>query len=691
MKQAKKGDLYVTLRDIGSYPVSMVEGTIFEASEDGTDNSVPYPNMEYDVIGAADSAVRRASRLEKIMYKRGWRNNSHSLNAPLLPYFLVDIGNDLSTHDRRHALADICKELGFKDLNAGHGYLGYNWKGKPINHYIEPASFQGMVFDTILQFIDYVFDYWFIPNGVKPVEIKDPHYEKGDIVVLTQDVFDMDKGFTFEVEKIMTEGVPKVCYSTYEITYQHIRKASRLEEKARYVSPPVEPDTSKDFCVYLEDNAEHSKFWKYCRDNHIPLNSWPGKGRHHGVKNGKPHTAGGWWGQQGMNYYKHVQNFLDDRPDVRYGNGPLKIWPDFSIELILNSDVLKYRELCKKYRVPYSDTYSNSRPWLGISNGSHGSFHEHWGWKVDNLETLEDLFKVRFKKVEDFKTLEESADSSMIKITWSDSESPGVVGTKIFRDGIEIGDVKTGQEYFKDFTAKKGVTHKYELKPYFKEDSMVDIAEHCVYLGDFEDWSEYAKICKKQGIKYCSWHGPELWHGKLDGEDNWQDYRFGIAHTRFFGSEDFEKYFKEELKEFPEEGYCMSMDIPLTNFVRKFTGSRERPKSKQFKGIVWKKGKGYWFVKTYSSHTEYTLEQLNKFIKPLKTTENENVHREISRTKKRRHDRVRQPPSRRKPTPITERLTRFEERFEQGKKRLGESLRGKRTKLSGNTRGSGSD
>ena len=56
--------------------------------------------------------------------------------------------------------------------------------------------------------------------------------------------------------------------------------------------------------------------------------------------------------------------------------------------------------------------------------------------------------------------------SVTVRVTWIDSVTAGVVGTKIYRDDVEIGDVLNGVETFDDDTADDAATYKYEVQAY---------------------------------------------------------------------------------------------------------------------------------------------------------------------------------------------------------------------------------
>lgn len=56
--------------------------------------------------------------------------------------------------------------------------------------------------------------------------------------------------------------------------------------------------------------------------------------------------------------------------------------------------------------------------------------------------------------------------SKTVRITWIDSATLGVLGTKIYRNDIEIGDVGNGIQTFDDINAVEGTTYKYEVQAY---------------------------------------------------------------------------------------------------------------------------------------------------------------------------------------------------------------------------------
>ena len=53
-----------------------------------------------------------------------------------------------------------------------------------------------------------------------------------------------------------------------------------------------------------------------------------------------------------------------------------------------------------------------------------------------------------------------------VKITWVDSTTLGILGTKVYRDDIEIADVGNGIQTFDDVNAQDGATYKYEVQAY---------------------------------------------------------------------------------------------------------------------------------------------------------------------------------------------------------------------------------
>ena len=57
-----------------------------------------------------------------------------------------------------------------------------------------------------------------------------------------------------------------------------------------------------------------------------------------------------------------------------------------------------------------------------------------------------------------------------VRITWVDSTTPGVIGTKIYRQNLKIGDVGNGVQTFDDDTALVGETYKYEVQAYTATD-----------------------------------------------------------------------------------------------------------------------------------------------------------------------------------------------------------------------------
>ena len=65
---------------------------------------------------------------------------------------------------------------------------------------------------------------------------------------------------------------------------------------------------------------------------------------------------------------------------------------------------------------------------------------------------------------------------STVRTTWIDSTTPGVIGTKIYRDDVEIGDVGNGVQVWDDSTAETGTEYKYEVQAYTQnEESTAEI------------------------------------------------------------------------------------------------------------------------------------------------------------------------------------------------------------------------
>ena len=53
-----------------------------------------------------------------------------------------------------------------------------------------------------------------------------------------------------------------------------------------------------------------------------------------------------------------------------------------------------------------------------------------------------------------------------VRITWIDSTTLGILGTKVYRDDVEIADIANGVQTFDDINAGEGITYKYEVQAY---------------------------------------------------------------------------------------------------------------------------------------------------------------------------------------------------------------------------------
>lgn len=77
-----------------------------------------------------------------------------------------------------------------------------------------------------------------------------------------------------------------------------------------------------------------------------------------------------------------------------------------------------------------------------------------------------------------------------------------------------------------------------------------------------------------------------------------------------------------ELKEFPLEGYCKNKSKDLAEYLKKRFNPYENQIDRDYIiGYAWN-STNYWYISVSSTKQEYTIEQLNKFINPLKQEEN---------------------------------------------------------------------